>query len=188
MAKEDSSCLWIILGIFAIVAIYFGFLKPKEGATLGDMATGDGMVVNTRCIDKKIDGKYTLSVVYGKSKNRLFEKQQMELLYEFEISKKGCEISGNGKKLGYTVVDTLNIINPKRKPLSKDEKEIEINGSIKNDTLNLTVSFVTESADDNRVILTFPFSQIEVTKSLDGTFIENKSSSSGSAKLRKKVN
>jgi len=183
MAKENSSCLWPLAIIVIVIGVYYGFFKPKEGATLGDMARGDGIEVNTRCVDKKIDGWYSLSVLYDKSKNKLFEKQKMELRYEFNIVKTGCELSGGGKKLGYSVIDTLNA---KRKALSPDEREIEINGTIKKDTINLIVSFITESADDNRVLLTFPFTQSEITKSLDGTFVEKKSSSSGTAKLRKK--
>lgn len=185
MAKEESSCLWIILGIVAIIAIYFGFLKPKEGATLGDMATGNGMEVNTRCMGKKIDGAYSLSIIYEKSKHRLFEIQKMELQYDFTIIRNGCDINGKGQKLGYSVVDTLSS-SLKRKPLSRDEKDVEITGEIKNSTLNLIVSFVTKSADDNRVILTFPFTQNEIPKSLDGTFIENNSNSNGIAKLQRR--
>jgi hypothetical protein len=185
MAKENSSCLWPIAIIVVAIGVYYGFFKPKEGATIGDMATGSGIEVDTRCVGKKIDGEYSLSVIYEKSKNRLFEIQKMELQYDFAITRNGCDITGKGKKLGYSVVDTLNS-SPKRKALSRDEKDVEITGEIKNATLNLIVSFVTKSADDNRVVLTFPFTQNEITKSLDGTFIENKSSSSGTAKLRRR--
>lgn len=186
MERKDSACLWIFIIVLAIAAVYFGFLKPKKGATLGDMATGDGLEVDIRCIDKKIDGRYLLSIVTKKATYKPWEKQELEYKYEFDLIKDGCTISGeNAKRLGSTtLLDTINI-SSKRSPLNpNDSANVNIDGEIEQDTLILNVRVNTDNPQDCKLTAKFILKEKIQT---DGKFYgKNCGLLYGTAQIKKK--
>lgn len=185
MKGKNSSCLcYIIISAIVVALVYFGFFKIKKGATIEDVRSGRGIEVYDRCITKKIEGYYSLSITTEKATYKPYERQKLEFRYNFKLGKEGCTIidGKDSKRIGSTVVDTIT---QKRGNLQKENKDVIITGEIKPDSLVVNIFMKTDDPKDCKIRVAFPFME-DVIQILEGEFkAKDCGLKAGTAKLKR---
>jgi hypothetical protein len=170
----------VLLGAFWLYQN--GYIKmPKNWKDLPNTE------LNDPCIRKDIDGKYSLLITFKQSENRRFEKQKLELGYEFFLEKDECIVKGiNAMQISSSVIDTIT---KKPIPPKKENKDIVLTGKMENDSLELELYLKNKTGKKCKTTVRFAYPNSEKKIQIkEGTFFEECANSKGKAVLEKLSN
>jgi hypothetical protein len=167
----------LFLILILLLYIIGVFKNPVNVKNVKDL----NIPINEFCLLKDLEGTYNLAISFEKSSISYQEKQNLEIYYTLYIKKHFCDVTGSGIKNGHSILDTQTRT---RQNVIEENRKVILNGSIEKDTLFLDVRFDTNSTNDKKVALIFPYKTND-SSVLEGTFKENFGTSEGIAKLTK---